>query len=179
VLYDAHDASGFTAWVPTGGWKVVGDQLVADGSEGGFGNGYLTAPFEAPTSDSEIECNFQFVRIGSSPGGGYSFGIVLRDDGSGRYLAGFGKIWNVGNGGDPTVGVWDSGPMDELASAGYALDSKPHIYRVSAAADRLRLFVDSKKIVDEISETHTAGTTWGIWAENVQVKVRSCVVMAP
>ncbi len=178
VLYAATMETGFDDWGRTGQWNVVGNMLVSDGSTNGrIGEDYMLAPFQAPEPDYTVEVDIQFIREGS--GAGHSFGMVLRDDGYGRYAVGFGKIWNVGNGGDPTVGIWVAMDNEAIEDRPYDLDSEWHTYRAEVVGNQIRLLVDEILMASTTDNRLLSGANVGLWGRNAQINVKAFRVLEP
>jgi hypothetical protein len=179
LIYEANSASGFSSWAGTGQWKTVGGMLLTDGSDPNpLGSDYLAAPIEAPTADYAVEAQIQFVRQGPAPAIGYTFGLVVRDDGSGSYAVGFGHIWNVWDGGEDEVGTWLTGNNQALLSQAYPLNGSWHTYRVEVRANTIRLLVDGKQRVVVTDNRYLTGQGLGLWAQNAEINVRQVRVLS-
>ena len=185
ILY-ATGEDGFEGWTIGGGYQVVGDMLVNDGTNEDPAQ-YIPAPVDLGNrSDYAVEVEMQLVRGDSGTG----FGMVARATDQGAYWAGscdgvyageFGHYIAAGERSYEPVAAWFCEPRGSslrIAFAPAEPDTDWHTYRLEVQGNTLRLMVDGALVLETVDNQFLEPGQVGLFSYATQASFRNFRVIA-
>lgn len=176
VLYEANASGGFEDWPTAGGWHVVADQLVNDGSNGNTAS-LSAAPFDVQSSDYAVEAEIQWNRDGTC------FGVFGRKDDRGGYYAGPSDYCGNSSSDWDVLELWAREDSREFRSSSIShvdlgLDNGWHLYRIEFRANTIKVFVDGSLMIETSDNKYLSSGKVGVWTNGAQINVRSFKVIS-
>jgi hypothetical protein len=154
-------------WSGTADWKYISHMLVNDGTT--EKTSVILAPCQFSAGNYAVEAEIQYVR------GVGGFGLLARGDGGATTgYEGWIDTYNYVSG---RVSVTRGDKY--LERKDYEVNTAWHTYRLEVEDEKLRLFIDTQKIVETTDTTYLAAGRTGLVVQgDTQINVKSFQVTA-
>lgn len=167
-IYQADDTQGWKDWQLSTGWSALGNGLlVSNNTESG--SSVALAPYQPDTANYAVEAEIQIPNTDNG-----SFGIFARS--SYQYQ---GSIYQAitYQGYNYTVfnqyAELTGSVAQQQIPVPISLDTSWHVYRIEVKYNVITLFLDGRKLQQITDNTYLSSGKVGIFANTVQVDVRS------